>query len=318
MHPVLRARASVEQFVSEHVGRRWTIVQARDLEDLACHPAMLLSDGAYEVFAKFSEAAQSASRRSPGEAAQSASGRSPGESANGREQFEIELTGLRLLHERAGVLVPTPIGIVEVEGGHILVLEGVQAVPRETRQWRDIGQALARIHRVHGERFGLETSGFFGPLPQDNTPSEDWASFYVERRLWPNLRLAVSSGNLPVDVARRVERLIARFPELCGPAPQPTLLHGDAQQNNWISTAAGPVAIDPSVYYGHPELDLASLGLWQPVPDNVLQAYGEELPIDPGFAGRRDLWRVCAYLAAVSVEGPAHLGRLAGAMDKYL
>jgi protein-ribulosamine 3-kinase len=264
------------------------------MTEFACHPCAILSDGSYSVFAKFSQA------------------------ANGFEQFEIELAGLRLLSERAGVLTPTPIGIHPAPDGSLLVLETVQAVERTAHHWRQIGQTLARIHQIQGERFGLEKQGYFGPLPQDNTPVSDWAGFYAERRLWPGLRLAIDSGNIPPEAIRQVEKLISRLPELCGPEVAPTLLHGDAQQNNFISSAAGAVVIDPAVYYGNPEMDLAYIDYFQPVPEDVLDGYRDELPIDPGFWERRDLWRVWGYLAAVTVEGPVRLGKLSGAVQRYL
>jgi protein-ribulosamine 3-kinase len=287
-------RIPVEQAVSEHMGRQWTIKDARDMTEFACHHSAILSDGSYAIFAKFSEA------------------------ANGLEQFEIELAGLRLLSERSGVLTPTPIGIVPVAGGSVLVLEVVQAVDRAPRHWRQIGQTLARIHKIKGDRFGLETQGYFGPLYQDNTPMNDWPTFYAERRLWPGLRLAIDSENIPPVVVRQVEKLISRLPELCGPEIVPSLLHGDAQQNNFISTEMGAVVIDPAVYYGNPEVDLACVDYFQAVPDDVFDGYQDELPIDPGFRERRDLWRVWGYLAAVTVEGPGHLGRLTEAVQKYV
>ncbi len=294
MNRILEIRRPVEQLVSERTGQRWTARHARDMTEFACHPAAILSDGSYAVFAKFSAA------------------------ANGLEQFEIELAGLRLLSERSGVLTPTPIGIVPVAGGSILVLEAVQAVDRAPRHWRQIGQTLARIHQITGERFGLETHGYCGPLPLDNTPGSDWPEFYAQRRLWPGLRLAVDSGNLPPDVARQVEKLISRFPELCGPEVVPTLLHGDAQQNNFVSSEMGAVVIDPAVYYGNPEVDLAFVDYFQAVPDDVFDAYRDELPIDPGFGERRNLWRVWGYLGAVTIEGPVHLGKLTEAVRKYI
>ncbi len=287
-------RAAVERLVSEHTGRLWRAQDVWDGTDFACHPCAILSDGACSVFAKFSDA------------------------ANGLEQFEIELAGLRLLSERAGVLTPTPIGMMPVPGGSILVLEAVEAVDRTPHHWRQIGQTLARIHKIQGDRFGLERDGYFGPLVQENTPLGDWPTFYAERRLWPGLRLAVDSGNLPPGVARQVETVISRLPELCGPEVVPSLLHGDAQQNNYISTEKGPVVIDPAVYYGHPEVDLAALDCFQPVPADVFEGYQEELPIDPGFWQRRGLWRVWGYLAAVAVEGQGYLGQLAAAIQKYV
>jgi fructosamine-3-kinase len=95
-------------------------------------------------------------------------------------------------------------------------------------------------------------------------------------------------------------------------------LHGDAQQNNFISTEDGAVVIDPAVYYGHPEMDLAYLDYFQPVPGDLFHGYKEEMPIDPGFAERRDLWRVYGYLACVEVEGAPYLPLLTDAVRKYL
>ena len=123
---------------------------------------------------------------------------------------------------------------------------------------------------------------------------------------------------MPPVVIRQVEKLISRLPELCGPEIVPSFLHGDAQQNNFISTEMGAVVIDPAVYYGHPEMDLAFIDYFQTVPDDVLAGYQDELPIDPGFKERRDLWRVWGYLAAVTVEGSGYLGKLTEAVQKYL
>jgi fructosamine-3-kinase len=290
-HPL---RSPVEQLVSQYKGRPWTIKDARDMTEFASHPCAILSDGFYAVFAKFSEA------------------------ANGLEQFEIEVAGLRLLSKRSGVLTPAAIGIIPVTGGSVLVLEAIQAVDRTPRQWRQIGQTVARIHKIKGKWFGLERHSYFGPLYQDNTPLSDWPTFYAERRLGPGLRLAIDAGHMPPDVGRQVEKLMARLPELCGPDIVPTLLHGDAQQNNFISSERGAVVIDPAVYYGHPEIDLAYIDYFQPVPDDVFEGYQDELPIDPGFWARRDLWRIWGYLAIVAVEGPSYLGKLIKAVQRYI
>jgi len=123
---------------------------------------------------------------------------------------------------------------------------------------------------------------------------------------------------MPTDVIRLVEKLIARLPDLCGPDVEPALLHGDAQQNNFITSDARTFVIDPAVYYGNPEIDLAYVDYFEPVPDDVFISYQEEMPIDPGFRERRDLWRVYGYLAIVEVEGGAYLGKLIEAVRKYL
>jgi hypothetical protein len=111
----------------------------------------------------------------------------------------------------------------------------------------------------------------------------------------------------PVPVA---DGVVPRLPDLCGPDPEPTLLHGDAQQNNFISTASGAVVVDVAPYFGHPEADLALVDIYAPVDPALLRAYAELAPLDPGFAGRRELWRLAGYLAAIAVAGASEFGRV--------
>jgi len=287
-------RVSIEKVVSDYRSGKWVISGIRDMSDYACHPTAVLSDGSFDVFVKYSG------------------------DANAQEQFETELDGLRYLSEVAGVQIPSPVGIIRLDAGTLLLMEALRAVERTESHWREIGRTLARIHRIRSERFGFHRHGFHGPLFQDNTLTDSWSKFYRERRLIPRLELAAGSGNLPTDVASRVERLIDRIDEFAGPEVTPSLVHGDAQQNNFISTDNGTFAIDPAIYYGNPEIDLAMIDSFQPVPDEFFNEYHEEAGIDMGFNERRGLWRLSIYLAAVAIEGRMHLDRLTGALDPYV
>ena len=308
-HPLLGAkvRAQIERAASAHRGRRWVAQGFTSLDDRASHPCGILHGAPFSVFAKL------------------------GPSAAAREEFTAELAGLRLIGQAAGVRVPVPVASGLAETGQdstLLLYEALTERPpgaRERADWRSIGQVLATLHQAGHERFGLDgPRGFFGPLPQDNrpVPGNRWTEFFRERRLLPLLRAAADSGHLPPALAAGAETIAARLPDLAGPEPRPALLHGDAQQNNFVSTAAGAVVIDAAPYFGHPEADLALVGYFEPVPDDVLAAYQEILPVDPGFAARRELWRLPAYLAVVAVAGgtsfgQAYLDRLAAAIRLY-
>ncbi|HUS61939.1 MAG TPA: fructosamine kinase family protein, partial [Acidimicrobiales bacterium] len=106
-----------------------------------------------------------------------------------------------------------------------------------------------------------------------------------------------------------------------GPEPQPTLLHGDAQHNNFVSTGTGAIVVDVAPYFGHPEIDLAFIDYFHPVPDDVFDAYRSVAPIDAGFAQRRGLWRICVDLACVTVDAGQYsrsaLNRLAETVRSY-
>ena len=299
-HPLLGAavRAEIERAAAAHLGRPWVSQGFTSLDDRASHPCGILHGAPFSVFAKL------------------------GLAAGAREQFTAERAGLRLIGRAAGVRVPVPVagGLADSEAGALLLCEALPERPpgiRGRADWRSIGQVLAALHQAGHERFGLDgPRGFFGPLPQDNrpVPGNQWVGFFRERRLLPLLRTATDSGHLPPALAAGVEEIAARLPALAGPEPRPSLLHGDAQQNNFVSTAAGAVVIDAAPYFGHPEADLALLGYFRPVPDDVLAAYREILPVDPGFAGRRELWRLPAYLAVVAVAGDTPFGR--GYLDR--
>lgn len=308
-HPLLRPHITrqIERAASAHLGRPWLSSRFTDLGGRAAHPAGIFHGPSLSVFAKLSVA------------------------ADGRDRFTAELAGLDLLHRRAHVVVPTPIscGIVEVDRGTLLLFEALterRAQARSSADLRSIGRALAALHQVRAQRFGLDLrGGFFGPLRQDNrpVPSNTWADFYAQRRVTPMLRAAVDSQNLPPDLAAKVERLTRRLPDLCGPEPVPSLLHGDAQQNNFIATGSGTVVIDAAPYFGHPEIDLALLDYFAPVPGDVLDAYRDATPLDPGFADRRELWRLYGHhLAVIAVDGQGSfshqfIGRLADAVRRY-
>ncbi len=287
----------MEAAVSRHLGARWRSTGFTDLGDRASHACGIFHGEPISVFAKLN-----------------AGGETP-----------AELRGLDLLRRHA-VAVPQTIAAVRLAGGTLLLQEAIPEVPAEqraTEHWQSIGRELAKLHRVHGDHFGLaEFDGYFGPLPQDNTPAEDWPSFYGGRRLSPLLRRAVDSGHLDRDLSHGVERVIERLPRLCGPSPRPTLLHGDAQQNNFLTGKDRAYLLDVAPYYGHPEIDLALLDYFAPVPPEVFDAYREVMPIDDTFGERRELWRLFGYLAVVTVDGDSPFGRpfagrIAAAVKRY-
>ena len=297
---------AIERAASGHLGRPWLSQGLTDLGDRASHPCGVLHGQPFSVFAKFSGA------------------------ADARDQFTAELAGLQTLTRLAGIDTPVPVagGVVELTDGCLLLSEALpEVLPRDRGrgQWRSIGQVLAALHKTTHPQFGLgEQPGFFGPLPQDNrpVPTNRWSDFYRERRIAPLLRRAVDSGHLPADLAAGVDRIAARLPDIAGPDPQPSLLHGDAQQNNFVTTATAAVVIDAAPYFGHPEIDLALLDFFQPVPEDVLDAYSERAPIDPGFPERKQLWRLPSYLAIITVdgrqpEGLAAIKKLAGAISTF-
>jgi fructosamine-3-kinase len=306
-HPLLdpAVLAAVGAAASAHRGRPWTATGFTDRGDRGSHPCGVFAGTPFGVFAKLD----------PGPA--------------GHERLSAELRGLRLIGARSAARVPAAVagGVIVTSAGALLLTEALpeRPGPRTETDHAAIGRALATLHQARGGAFGLDRDGFFGSLPQANQPAASgrWADFYAERRLAPMLALAARSGHLPASLARGAGRVAARLELLAGPEPAPSLLHGDAQQNNFVSVDGGAVLIDPAAYYGHPEADLALAGYFEPAGEAArLRGYQQAAPLDPGFAGRRELWRLHAYLAVIAVAGGAAAGqaflpRLDAALRRY-
>ncbi|MEA2124811.1 MAG: hypothetical protein QOI80_1593, partial [Solirubrobacteraceae bacterium] len=123
--------------------------------------------------------------------------------------YAVEAAGLRRLAEG-----PLGVPVVVAVDDAFLALEWVDSAPRAVGFDAALGRGLAQLHALGAPGFGAERT-FIGPLALPDPPAEDWATFYGEGRLEPLLRMAVDARGLP-DAAR-IERVIARLPDLCGP-----------------------------------------------------------------------------------------------------
>ncbi len=213
-----------------------------------------------------------------------------------------EADGLRALGS-AGVPVPAVLGV----GLRTLVLEHVAGDP----DWAGLGRAVARMHRHTAVRFGWATVNFHGRFPQDNTWSDSWPTFYVQRRVAPQLARA----DLPGDLRVRIEAACAGpLPALLRPDPPASLTHGDLWPGNMID---GRWLVDPAVGYADRELDLAYLSLSGDLPAEFMAAYRDEYPIEPDFEERRPALLLHKHLVNVRHFGERALPRLRALLEHY-
>jgi fructosamine-3-kinase len=213
-----------------------------------------------------------------------------------------EAEGLRAL-AAAGVPVPAVIGFAD----RVLVLEWLTGQP----DWIGLARAVARMHRRAGERFGWSSDNYVGLFPQDNRWCDDWPTFYVERRVLPQLHRA----DLPTDVRGRVTAACAGpLRELLRPNPPPSLTHGDLWRGNMID---GRWLIDPAVSYADRELDLAYLSLSGDLPAEFLRTYLDEYPVDDDFAERKSALLLHKHLVNVRHFGSRVVPRIIALLDEY-
>lgn len=232
--------------------------------------------------------------------------------------FEAEAHGLGWLAEAGALSVPNVLAVGPA-AAPFLLLEWVEPGARCRDFDERLGRGLAALHRAGARAFGLERDNFIGSLPQDNQAAASWAAFYGERRLGPLLERARRRGVADAELGRLGERLLARLDELVGPPEPPARLHGDLWAGNLHTSAAGePMLIDPAVYGGHREIDLAMMRLFGGFAERVFAAYEESFPLAAGAADRVPLYQLYPLLVHVCLFGAGYLGQTRRALARYV
>jgi fructosamine-3-kinase len=215
------------------------------------------------------------------------------------DPFAAEADGLVALR-RGGLRAPEPLAAGSAGGQAYLLLEYLEL--RSKGDFAALGTMLARAHRQPGPRFGWARDNYIGSTPQKNAWCDDWAEFWQERRLRPQIELASKNG---FDLKLPDSKVL-----LENHKPQPSLLHGDLWSGNAGFTNDGPVVFDPAVYYGDREADLAMTELFGGFPREFYRAYNETFPLDAGYEKRKHLYNLYHLLNHLNLFGGGYLGQV--------
>jgi fructosamine-3-kinase len=232
-------------------------------------------------------------------------------------EYAAEATGLRWLAEPGALRAPR---VLEVDDRY-LALEWIERGRLDAAGVEELGSGLAATHMAGAESFGatgqLAAAGF-GSLRLSNEPTEDWPTFYAERRLRPLARIARERSALSSAGIEAVERVCDRIAELAGPPEPPARLHGDLWSGNVMADAEGrPWLIDPSAYGGHREVDLAMLRLFGSPSERVFDAYEERAPLAEAWQQRVELYQLLPLLVHALLFGGSYRGAVERIAQRY-
>lgn len=241
-----------------------------------------------------------------------------------RGMFEAEARGLAWLRAgvRAPLRVPEPLALDPAgPDARFLILPWIDAVPNPPDFDEQLGRGLAELHRSGlADAWGLDHDNFVGTLAQRNVAPEPWSSwpeFWREARLAPRVRSVHDRGLLDDAARRAFDRLFARLDELVG-EHEPARLHGDLWAGNVLADRGGPILIDPAVYVGVREVDLAMWSLFSRPRPRMLAAYQEAWPLAPQWQQRVELYQLYPLLVHVELFGAEYLPPLRAALRGYV
>jgi len=242
------------------------------------------------------------------------------------EMFAAEADGLRALAAPGALRVPEVVGWGgegTQESPGWLLMEFIPPGPPHPDYGQRLGEGLACLHTSsHESTFGWSRNNFIGSLHQENRRSENWAAFWRDRRILPQLIFARDQGYFGGAEGQLLEKLVERMEDALPPGSEgkPSLLHGDLWSGNYFPDSQGaPVIIDPAVYRGDGEVDLAMMELFGSLPRGFEEGYGEVRGISPEYwSHRRDLYQLYYLLVHVNLFGGSYVGGSLAAARRVL
>ncbi len=231
--------------------------------------------------------------------------------------FDAEARGLSLLASAQVIMVPEVIGGGSAGIYSYLLLEYIKPASPIAGFMSDFGRSIALLHRNGAEKYGLDHDNYMGSLLQYNTFHDDWAGFFSAERLQKQVKLAITKGSLSENHVKMFDSLYGRLARLL-PAEIPSLLHGDLWSGNFITSGTGKACIiDPAIYYGHREIDIAMTTLFGGFSGDFYSGYNETWPLESGWKERLDLYNLYPLLIHLNLFGSGYLGPIINTLKRF-
>lgn len=233
------------------------------------------------------------------------------------DMLQTEVKSLAALREHSPLHIPEVLGLGKTEENAFMLLAFIESGPKSSHFWESLGQGLAKQHSVSAAYYGLGHDNYIGSLAQPNKQTVDWVGFFIEQRLQPQIERARSHGLLDDSDTRSFERLQAQLPSILNEA-RPSLLHGDLWSGNILADRSGkPYLIDPAVYYGHPEIELAFTQLFGGFHARFYGAYQEIRPIEAGFSERAAIYNLYPLLVHLNLFGKSYYSAVKKVIEQF-
>lgn len=245
----------------------------------------------------------------------------------------------------AGPRVPEPVGLIQTAHNQYLLLEWIDTGRKTLRSTQEFAVALAALHsavvttdelpgsvpRAAADetvpipeagspvrQYGFVGNNYIGSTPQINTWNTSWVDFFARHRLGYQLDLARRNGLTNSSMLTLADAVLQRLPELLPEPDHPSMLHGDLWSGNIMVDAHGSmVLIDPAVYLGHYEADLAMMELFGSPGPSFYEAYEHTAPLEPGYEDRRELYNLYHLLNHLNLFGGSYRGSVMRVLERF-
>ena len=169
----------------------------------------------------------------------------------------------------------------------------------------DYGKILAdnilELHSINNDKYGFDFDAQIGGLQQSNKYEKSWVKFFGEKRLNMIFENINKSNPMPTIINKKIDKLLKNLKNYIPNNPSVNLLHGDLWSGN-ILFHNGKLAglIDPGIYFGHNELEIAYLTWFKYIDQTFLDYYSNTIKIDKYFFKYEPIYQL--YFSLLNVH----------------
>ena len=229
--------------------------------------------------------------------------------------FEEERNGLDILRSTNTFSIPQVFEIGTYNNLSFLLMEYIESKNQLSDFWILFGKKLAKLHSNSNENFGLDHNNYIGSLKQENTFFKNGVDFFINCRLIPQLEQLNNSRDS--QLYKSFDKLFLFLPDII-PNEPPSLVHGDLWNGNFLIDKNGePALVDPAVYYGNREVDIAMGKLFGGFSDEFYQIYNEVFPLENGWEKRIQIWNLYPLLVHANLFGGSYLNQINSILKSF-
>ncbi|MFP4331863.1 MAG: fructosamine kinase family protein [Campylobacterales bacterium] len=181
----------------------------------------------------------------------------------------------------------------------------------------EFAEALALMHQNRFEFYGYGRDTTIGSFVQPNPKESDWGEFFAKHRIGYMAKKCLQEGRIEEKMFDRV----LRFSEDVSnnlTSSHPSILHGDLWGGNVMNDGRKTILIDPAIYYGSYEYDIAFSTLFGTFSKRFYDAYSSYNPLDSEFwKSRVDMLNSYALLVHIRAFGGGYVNQLDSVLRKF-
>ena len=180
-----------------------------------------------------------------------------------------------------------------------------------------LAEEILKIHSVTNDKYGFDFDAQIGGLKQPNNYSSNWINFFRDHRLRIIFELINQNEPMPSLINQKLELVIKNLENLIPSKPSISLLHGDLWTGNILFHNKKLVGlIDPGIFFGHNELEIAYLTWFKFADNSFLSHYSNTINIENSYFEYEPIYQIYFCLLNIHLWSRDYISDIELLLDK--